>query len=229
MKKLITIENHTLYQPAIKKNGVVVDLGAHRGLFGKQMKTLFNSNCFLIEADPYLYRNIALDEKIKVFNYAIAGESGEIKFHLHHNPEENTIKSHTGTGVKETVTVEAITLESFLKQNNLNDVNILKVDIEGAEFEMFKTLRDETLMNIHLITIEFHDWMMNNTPEVEAIKDRMKKNGFLEIKFTRRNVDILFINTRHVQISNLEYQFLKFIRYPRWIIWVIKSRLSMWK
>jgi hypothetical protein len=58
------------------------------------------------------------------------------------------------------VNVRCVDLSSWLKQNiSDEDFLLVKMDIEGAEFEVLqKCLDDETITKINQINIEWHDW-----------------------------------------------------------------------
>lgn len=52
-------------------------------------------------------------------------------------------------------------------------VDLLKIDIEGAEYEVLKSASAETLQRVHRIVLEFHP----NAPQDEAIGP-LTSNGF---------------------------------------------------
>jgi FkbM family methyltransferase len=54
--------------------------------------------------------------------------------------------------------VNTVTIEKILKDYNLERINILKIDIEGAEKEVFNSSRN-WIQNIDAIIIELHDRM----------------------------------------------------------------------
>ena len=56
----------------------------------------------------------------------------------------------------ETVDVETINLEEFVKENNLLPPTIIKCDIEGLEDEFINSLSDKFFETINQINLEFH-------------------------------------------------------------------------
>lgn len=52
-----------------------------------------------------------------------------------------------------------ISLTSFMKNNQIVKIDILKIDIEGAERELFSENYDYWLKRTRLIIIELHDWL----------------------------------------------------------------------
>ncbi len=55
--------------------------------------------------------------------------------------------------------IEAITISQIIKYKNWDTVDILKIDIEGAEIELFKSYYEEWLPKVKVIYIETHDRM----------------------------------------------------------------------
>ena len=57
--------------------------------------------------------------------------------------------------------------------------DLLKVDIEGAEWDLFDSLSDEDFAKIGQITVEFHDFVFPSMRErSEKIIKRLKDMGF---------------------------------------------------
>lgn len=66
--------------------------------------------------------------------------------------------------------VETITIQEILNKMDASQIDLLKIDIEGAEFELFKFNADKWLNYIKMIMIETHD---NKKPGCTAIIDQM--------------------------------------------------------
>lgn len=53
--------------------------------------------------------------------------------------------------------IQSITFENILKTNNISKIKLLKIDCEGAEYEILESLSPEILKQIELIRGEFHE------------------------------------------------------------------------
>ena len=141
-----------------KQGDIVVDIGAHMGRYtiisSKRVGT--NGKVVAIEAHPgnfeMLNRNIKLNQLTNVIplNYAVYSKETKIKLYV---PDEesgytiyHTLMERTG---KKFVEIDAITLDYLLLQSNVIsgvgveekeavEVNWIKIDVEGAEFEVLK-------------------------------------------------------------------------------------------
>jgi FkbM family methyltransferase len=135
-----------------KQGDIVVDIGAHMGRYtiisSKRVGT--NGKVVAIEAHPgnfeMLNRNIKLNQLTNVIplNYAVYSKETKIKLYL---PEEdsgftiyNTIMSNRAGTEDKFVEVNANTLDCLLQINQIREeeVNWIKIDVEGAEFEVLK-------------------------------------------------------------------------------------------
>jgi hypothetical protein len=77
-----------------------------------------------------------------------------------------------------TVTVRTITLETLFREQAIDRVGLLKLDVEGAEYAILeKMLRDRTLRRINHLFIEWH-WAKIAVPESthRALVDRLTKH-----------------------------------------------------
>ena len=136
----------------------VIDLGYHDGSFEKDVQTVFpNYNYMAVEADPKYNSN----NSTKVIKKSVAKNSGENRqFEI----EPRGLGSSTAVLVegsdKGTIPVETISLQDVYLEADFDEVNLLKIDIEGSEFEI---LDEETVRflskNTKQVCIEFHDWI----------------------------------------------------------------------
>lgn len=98
--------------------------------------------------------------------------------------------NHIGDGVK----VPCMNLFTFMDKNNLNWVDLLKLDIEGAEQQVI--MEDETsylaLMRCGVVYIETHPHPYGNANE-GGIIEKMKSIGFIH-KAGKRGLSHYFIN-----------------------------------
>jgi FkbM family methyltransferase len=196
MNYLMQIQGHTLWRPGLHSDAIVVDLGANRGVFSTQMIYTHHCRCYAFEANPKLAAGIQTSPALTVFPYAVARDNGVLRFHLAPNDEESMIQRSSSECSEEVIDVEAIRLEPFLKSLGVSKIDVLKMDIEGAEIEVLESCSDEFLRSVGQVTIEFHDFLGLTSPdEIHRVVNRMKSLGFVCIKIWKHAWgDALFIN-----------------------------------
>lgn len=130
------------------KNGVLFDVGAHSGTFFGHFIDL-NYKIFAFEPDPSKEKQDQLlsyiqFQQIKVYNLAVSNKDDlELKFYI--SDESSGISSlHPFTkNHKEICTVKTIRIDSFMKNNNITKINILKIDTEGYDFFVLQSVEWE--------------------------------------------------------------------------------------
>ena len=127
----------------VRPDKEVIDIG---GWIGPTMFIAYSCNpakIHLVEADPANYqilrmncRNNALDGKVFIENVCIHEKTGDI-VGFGYNYEDKcgkTCKDSSSNSIKgDRVRVGTVTLLDYLKTKDLSKVNIIKIDIEGAE------------------------------------------------------------------------------------------------
>ncbi len=112
-----------------------------------------------------------------------------------------------------TIPAEGITYREFLRKTRIRTVDLLKIDIEGAEIDLFNSISDTELLNHKQITVEFHDFMFSGLKDkFSQLETRISNAGFYRVQFTLGSMDVLFI--RKDLISYAGYLYLQFcVRY----------------
>ena len=218
MKPFICLRDHHFYTSLLNQKAVVVDLGANVGQFSSQVSGMFGCHCYAVEAFPVNYDQIKENQLIHKFNYAITERNQPVEFHISKNPEGHSLYNLPNTN-EGTITVQGITLEQFLIENKIQTIDLLKVDLEGAELKLFDSLNPSVLKNVKQITIEFHDFIkgFDCHEKVKNIMSMLKKHQFLCINFTSPidNMDVLFVNKSCVSpLVLLNLFFFKHLRLP---------------
>jgi len=237
--KLSEVKQHHFFSGLLNYNSVVVDLGAHRGEFSSKLSESFGCKCYAVEALPSLYSQIEEDDLVKKFNYAITDSNKPISLNVSANPEGNSIYKEVADAASNWqmmnmpsaavindgyVNVNGITLETFLDMNEIEMIDLLKIDIEGAELDLFRSTKDETLCKkVRQITVEFHDFIEEfkeaKGSKFREIQERLTSLGFVSIVFSFGNyIDVLMINTSKVELSRIEKLYLSYVKniYPIW-------------
>ena len=178
---------------------VVFDIGANNGLFSLLM---LNNGCKKVYAfEPnqeslvnlkHMFRDT---DKVTSVEKAVYTEDKDLEFFM--DPNNTTIGSLSeqhllseGSNIQKII-VPAISLKTFIRDNNIDRISLVKIDIEGAEYEIIEHLEDEVFNKIDSFLIEYHD---NTDKRVVKMIDRLKSKGY-DIKQIRnqnsKNNDLL--------------------------------------
>ncbi len=128
------------YHPEVhvRPGDVVIECGAHIGGFTRTALGLGASLVIAIEPEPSnlkaYHRNLEAElksGKVKLVPKGIFDKPGKMKLHLSESGDAHSVvEPRQGSG---DVEVDIVTLDSLLSSLNLNRVDFIKMDIEGAE------------------------------------------------------------------------------------------------
>ncbi len=200
-KKIIKLINSKFSNPII-----VFDVGAHYGetikLFLRKLKV---RKIYSFEASPYnfqiLKKNVSGYElnKVEIFNFGLGDKISKKYINQTIESSSSTInelnkeskylkKKLKVLNIKDKNTfyqklpIEISTLDNFIEKNNIQNIDLLKIDTEGYEFNVLKGLSNYS-HKIKLIYFEHHyDDMIIKDYKFRDINKLLKDRGFFMIK-----------------------------------------------
>lgn len=132
-----------------KENLVIFDVGAYQGHVALRFSELFpQAKIFAFEPFEASYeearKNTRSCSRIECFNFGFSDNDGKVRFNQNRGKATNSLlesnpegESSWGTGILETeevVEVEMRKLDNFIAEKNLEHIDILKLDVQGAEY-----------------------------------------------------------------------------------------------
>lgn len=213
MSLIDLVEFHSFMSRNIGSSSVVLDLGANLGNFSRKMKHRHGVVCIGAEASPQIFQELKKNDSLKSYNIALHDHVGTVELNLSADILSSSIFDASTHSVNGTTSVLCMDLESFAIHAGVAQIDLLKVDIEGAEIPMLAACSDDFLRKIPQITIEFHDFCgITPASEVTDCLTRMKALGFDVIRFSRvGHQDTLLVNRALVSVSKAEFLYVKYI------------------
>jgi FkbM family methyltransferase len=154
--------------------GLVVDAGAHVGVFSL-ISSLFAKSVIALEPHPRNYSllktNIRMNlaTNVMAINRALWHENGRLKIYEDTNSGLHSIYNSSHDIFFETTT---ITLQDILEE--FGNIDLLKIDIEGAEFRIFENTNDALLKYVNAVVAEVH----LNHGDICSIVRKLEGSGF---------------------------------------------------
>jgi len=181
---------HDIYEvrSSSRQFETVVDLGANVGLFTCAALERANrvvSVEAVSENHMQAVRNITANagDVEDLLHAAVAPRSGET-VRIHHHPD-NTGAHSVSPGWERrpnehesSELVDTITLEDLLRGRNISTVDLLKCDIEGAEYDVFAATSDDQLSRINEIVMEVHISLVHPPQQLRDLVARLHGCGF---------------------------------------------------
>ncbi|MDQ2714783.1 MAG: FkbM family methyltransferase [Chloroflexota bacterium] len=155
-----------VYNPThlhIGSNDLVVDIGANIGVFtafaaSKTQNTVYSfepsQSCF-----EFLRGNIRANRLKNVipYNLAVSDKSGTELLLESVDSTARKLKSVKPEQTGEYKEVSTTTLQDIIDSNNIEQIDFLKMDCEGAEGSILSSTPKDQLKRIRKIAMEFHD------------------------------------------------------------------------
>ena len=221
MTSLAELCGHTFYLPAIGPKSIIIDLGASTAAFSIGVNALTGCMCHCVEAAPKNFQAIKETAHIKKSFAALCATNEPVNFYILKDEFHwGTLRPPDAFEVLESHNVPGKTLERLMYELKLEKIDLLKVDIEGAEIDMFNAADDATLQKIHQLTVEFHDFMCPD--QREAVRHqirRFNRLGFDCVVMTHKtHGDVWMVNRKALGLSVFKIIYFKTIlKYTRGI------------
>lgn len=164
------------------KPSIVIDGGANIGLFTIKIKNEFpDAKIISIEPDPdnfkLLQKNVSKYDNIFLENSGIWFKDTKLKVY------DKFDSGKWGMVVEEDLvdgSISAISMKSLMDKYSLDYIDVLKLDIETSEKQLFSENYEDWLPKVKTIIIELHDWMEKGTskPFFTAINKSFKNYSY---------------------------------------------------
>jgi FkbM family methyltransferase len=176
---------------------VIIDLGSNIGLTMVDFKQMYPSAKVIgVEMDKENYEsckvNISPFSGCTLLHAAVWKENGTINYK---GEDEQSYAVEKNSFGKDGM-VRCITIDDLLKENNIEKVDYIKMDIEGSEKAV---LLDSTsknwLQKVKYLSVELHDLPdMDNTVLSSNIKIELETNQFIVYKLAKHWSSLFAIN-----------------------------------
>ncbi len=177
----------------------IVDIGANVGVFSlyaalecpdarlycyEPVRSNFNTLCENIKTNGY-------SDRIKAINFGVAAHPGPRRIYLTSSQTHSFVQSAIS---EETEIIQCTTLTDLINDNHIECVDFLKMNCEGAEYEILEAGVD-ALRFVRNIRMEYHNLECNECQAgnlcsylcsagftIERLKEYSKADGFIWAK-----------------------------------------------
>ena len=186
-----------IYRETLDDSSVIIDVGcADDADFSLHLIDKYGLKAYGI--DPTRKHRPALnsleeklDGRFKHLPLAVSAKNGTITFHESETNQSGSILNDHTNVVRDKVNsydVESVTLKSLVERIDNPDVDLLKLDLEGAEYDLLKSITKEDLEPFRQIYIEFHHHCTSHSvDETKQIVRAICAMGFEEFSLDNHN------------------------------------------
>ena len=197
------------------------DVGANRGKYCLSWASNNNLKIYAFEPNKILCDSLVKRAKnfpnCEIYNYAIDSTSGDKKFYISNNDACSSLLPFDEIGAKNWHTklytiredvVQSIRLDNFMEKNSIKKIDFLKIDTQGSDFEVIKSLGHK-IVSVNKVLLEAFTTPKNKDLYVGEGKEKEITEYMLENDFrlnnrayggaTNKFVNLEFINLRSLR------------------------------
>jgi len=150
----------------VNENDVVLDIGGNIGIFSLYSLYKKAKEVHVFEPGEKQYKaivdNLGIFENLIINNTAVSKQTGTVNFYENDSSTMsstffNEIDTNSDDQNENVKSVLSISIEDYFKERKLIKIDFLKIDCEGAEYEIIENI-DETFLKekIDKICLEYH-------------------------------------------------------------------------
>lgn len=191
---------------------VIFDVGAHHGKIANRYKELFpDSTIYCFEPYPesfeILSRKFSSDNNVFLVNKAVSDKKGKTKFYVNSMDATNSLLPRPKSSRRyypktitheNTIDVDIITIDEIAESNNIDGIDILKLDIQGGEkkalegaVKLLSSNKISIIFTEIMFVPHYENGVMFNELHNFMIDNNYSLYGFYDLK-TARNGQIRY-------------------------------------
>jgi FkbM family methyltransferase len=181
------------YLRLIKRNDVVIELGANRGFYTSLFSNIVGKNGLVygFEAVPSTYQILRKNvstfsnfKNYKLINKAVADENSSRKIYLPNDDDGQASlqKQEFGSwkgGLVSSLDCKVVRLDDYFAQQQISKIDFVKCDIEGAELFALKGMKQLLAKYKPILFLEIcAQWTKSFGYKPSDILEFLKQNGY---------------------------------------------------
>jgi FkbM family methyltransferase len=184
-KGYFEVHTYLAMEKLVKKNMIVLDIGANMGAHCLNMAKLVGKKGKVIAFEPMkpvfekLQKNLDLNkfENVKLEQIALAEKNEIKKIYFNHSYTSKKTKS------KKTEQIKLMTLDTYFNKNKIEKVDFIKLDVDGYEYKILKGAKKTLKKFKPIIIMELGKYTLESVGD--NIKDLIDYLFSLNYKFYR--------------------------------------------
>jgi FkbM family methyltransferase len=162
----------------LDRESVVFDLGAYDGQWASDMFSRYLCKIYCFEPHPKFYEKINqrfhFNDQVAVFGYGLGPERKSLYL-----SDSDTSSSLFSSNADAAIQVEITEACDFLKTHHISQIDLLKINIEGAEYDLIEHFLNNGLIeSVGNLQVQFHDFVPDAKDRMLAIRNRLSETHF---------------------------------------------------
>lgn len=166
----------------LNDNSIVIDCGGYKGQWASDIYAMYNCTIHIFEpvkefADKTKKRFLK-NNKIFVHKIGLSNINKKEKICL--NNDSTSLFKKDG----EYQEIQLVKISEFFKKNNINIIDLIKINIEGGEYDLLNDLIEANLIkNIKNIQVQFHNFVPEAEKRMKKIQEILKSTHHITYQY----------------------------------------------
>lgn len=168
------VDEELRYEYDLNSNSLVLDIGGYKGQFASDIYARYG--CRVLVFEPVvsfaekIKKRFKLNPNIEVFTFALGSNVRQEIISL--IAEGSSLYRDS----PDKTTIQFVNVEKFFTEHNIQSVDLMKINIEGGEYELLPKLFEAGLINrIKNIQIQFHELESSSEVRMNEICNELLK------------------------------------------------------
>lgn len=158
----------------LEPSSIVIDVGGFEGQWSSDIFSKYQCNIHIFEPVKSFFDKIKerfnKNNKIKIYNLGLSNKNTELPISLL-NDSSSLFKINT-----QYEHIKVVDASIFLKEQNIEKVDLIKINIEGGEYDLLENLIETGYISkIKNIQVQFHDFVPNAKERMLKIQKELEK------------------------------------------------------
>ena len=194
-----------VHPDVLSKDSIVYSFGIGEDIsFDKMLIENHKCNVFAFDPTPKSInwvKSQQLPSNFRFFEYGIDSKTGFVNFNMPKNKNHvsASIIKHQNVDANDFISVPMKSLTDIANEFNHNHIDLLKMDIEGSEYEIMDSILSSSLQ-INQILLEIHErFFVDGKTKTTKLLKTLKDNGYALFAVSASHEELSFIKIKNVR------------------------------
>jgi FkbM family methyltransferase len=159
---------------SLTEDAFVMDIGGYRGQWTSDIYAKYNCRVWVFEPVRefalQIQQRFSKNKKIRVFDFGLGSADEERRIYID-NEGSSFFKQH-----QQTAPAVQRSISQFFRDNNISEVDLVKINIEGGEYDLLDSLIESGLVKkLKNIQVQFHDFVPDAGKRMRQVQEKLKR------------------------------------------------------
>jgi len=166
----------------LKPDDIVLDVGGYEGQWASDIFSRYLTQIHIFEPIPHYAFKIAnsysRNKHIQLHQFGLGKVDGDIEFSIAGDASSSIVRGN------QLIHARIVAFKSWYEQNNMAKIALMKVNIEGGEYDLLEHLIETGLIkNITNLQVQFHNFFPDAERRMSAIQSGLQKTHYLTYQY----------------------------------------------